>query len=169
MCCWKFKSLDEEGVSAPPAIDPPAGPEADFDRKSIVFNGFRRGPRLGPAANGAKAVARASLLNAPDRMLVTAMYEKGMSAHQIGELLGMSAAQVRRRASRLVRHVNGPLVSFILAERHRWTPQRRHIAELRLVQRRTLRQTVEATGLGPYRIRSECQAILAQYEAAVEP
>jgi hypothetical protein len=140
--------------------------------EGVESRSFEAGPgRLDRSAlreAGSRICHRASLLSPRDRTLVIGLYEKGLSAVDLARLLGLNAQTVRHHAARLARHLVSPLVNFILAERGRWSAQRRRVAEVRFLQRRTLRETAVETGLTLHIVRRESAAILAQFEAVVQ-
>jgi len=108
---------------------------------------------------------RAYLLSPEDRAVVEGFYHKGMTAVQLARLMGLHPGTVRRRTRDLILHLRSPLFSFVLAHRCQWSETRRSVAELHLLQRRTLRDTARQGRLTIHMVRREVEAIRARFEA----
>lgn len=108
---------------------------------------------------------RASLLSPEDRAVVEGFYDKGMSAVQLARLMDVHPGTVRRRTRELLRHLRSPLVSFVLAHRSQWSEPRQVVAELHILQRRTLRDTARRAHLTMHVVRREVEHIRARFEA----
>ncbi len=108
---------------------------------------------------------RALFLTPADRAIVQGFYDRGMSAAQLAGLIGVHPGTVRRRMRQLIAHLRSPMFGFILAQRGRWSRNRRTVAEMHLLQRRPLRETARRSHLTMHIVRRETDAIRAQFEA----
>ncbi len=100
-----------------------------------------------------QAIRRAVYLSAADRTIVVGMLAKGMSTEEIANLTRMSQSTIRRRIRKLTFHLISDLFSFVLAHRGAWNADKRRIAELRFLQRQTLRETARKSGVSMHHVR----------------
>lgn len=108
---------------------------------------------------------RAWFLSPPDRSLIHGALDAGMSPAQIAQLAGVCPETVRRRIRKLVAHLSSDLFTFILSHRGGWPVAKRRVADLRFLQRCSLRETTVRADMSMHRVRRFSDAILAQYEA----
>lgn len=108
---------------------------------------------------------RAAFLAPEDAALVRGVYEAGMSSVELARLMNLRPQTVRARLRRLLRHLDSGLFLFVLRHRGDWMRERRQVAELRVLQRRSLREAVRRSGLSLHQVRRHDDAIRAQFEA----
>jgi DNA-directed RNA polymerase specialized sigma subunit len=127
--------------------------------------GARRDPRFDAREAQDRLLRRAIYLSPEDRVLFTSVFEKGLSPTEASHLVGLTTPTIRRRLRELGRHLNSPLFAYVLTHRGGWSPERRRIAELRFLQRRSLRETVRKSGISMHQVRRHSDAIQSQFEA----
>ncbi|MBL1218164.1 MAG: hypothetical protein D8M59_11795 [Planctomycetes bacterium] len=88
-----------------------------------------------------------------------------MPPTQIAQLAGVCPETIRRRLRKLVSHLSSDLFTFVLTHRGSWPVAKRRIADLRFLQRCSLRETSVRADMSMHRVRRQSDAILAQYEA----
>lgn len=104
-------------------------------------------------------------LPARERALLTAMFIDGHGACEIAPLMGISARTVRRRIRRSAARVLSELFGFVLRERERWTPLRRRVAVLSVVEGLPTREVARQAGVTLHVVRRELLALRAQHAA----
>ncbi len=110
-----------------------------------------------PLADRALAalLQRARLLLPPDRALVELAIEQRLPACQVARLLGLHRATVSRRARRLIRRLQSPLVvNLIHNGRHQLPDELWQIGVERFVQQRTIREIADLHRISIYRVRT---------------
>ncbi len=130
-----------------------------------VGAGAKRSPHLDAREMSERLLRRAYFLHPTDRSLLHGAYKGGLTAIELASLTGVTADTVRSRLRKLRKHLVSDLFTFVLTHRGKWSQERRRVSELRFLQRRSIRDTVRASGVSMHYVRQHSDAILAQYDA----
>ena len=76
----------------------------------------------------------ANHLPTPDRVLLRSVYDRGISASELAQAVGVRPRAVRRRVRRLVQRVSSPAFTFVVRAEHAWPDRRRLIGHLFFLQ-----------------------------------
>ena len=120
-----------------------------------------RGEQMG------KILDRATVLAAPDRLLLEAVFRDGRTAVQVASLTGQPVRCVRRRVKRLVKRLVSPEFVFIVQHREKWPGTRRRIADACVIEGRSMQQAAKHLRLSFHSVRRHMEVIAGFFEAAV--
>jgi len=104
-------------------------------------------------------VRRAHWLDAEDRELVLAIFERGQSAAAIGTLTSTPARQIRRRIRQLVARLNDPRVAYVVAHKNSWGRTMQAVGRELFIRGRTMRQVSDTLGITLHSVRKHRDAI----------
>lgn len=114
---------------------------------------------------GSRLVRRAHWLEAQDREITLAYFDRGMNAAEIGTLLSMDPRCVRRRIKHIVARLEDPRCAYVIAHRGGWTTRRRSIAEGLFVRGESMREVSDRLGVSLHSVRRQRDAIEAMTQA----
>ncbi len=112
---------------------------------------------------------RAGWLPPPERALVESVFRDGRTAVEIAHLTRQDPRAVRRRVRRAVDRALSDRVAFVMRARTRWTPTRRRVADLTILEGLSMRAASQRLGVSYHTVRRHKEAIEALYNAANEP
>jgi DNA-binding transcriptional regulator LsrR (DeoR family) len=92
-------------------------------------------------------------------VLLRSVYDRGMSASELAQAVGVRPRTVRRRVRRLVQRVSSPAFTFIVRAEHAWPHRRRLIGHLFFLQGRTQRAVAARLGMSVHQVRREIDHI----------
>jgi len=104
-------------------------------------------------------------LEPSDRALLSAIYERGMTATAFAEAAGQKARTVRYRVRKLLDRVSSPGYRAIVAQREAWPRERQRVAEAVFLAGRTQRDAAKRLGMSLHQVRTEIERIRGLIEA----
>jgi DNA-directed RNA polymerase specialized sigma24 family protein len=113
-----------------------------------------------------RMVRRACWLEADDRELVLAMFERGHSAKAIGSMLGQPARVVRKRLRLLVARLSDPRVAYVVAHHNTWGRSRKLVARELFLNGHSMREVSQMLNLSLHTVRKHRNAIEAMTQAS---
>lgn len=106
----------------------------------------------------------------PDRALISAVYDHGLSATEVARVRGEQPRSVRRRVRKLAEHISSPAFTFVLLHKETWTPTRRRVAEQCILSGKSMRTAAKHLGTSLHNVRKEMNAINALIDLyTIEP
>ena len=120
---------------------------------SFDIRRFRRAAEVGVV------LGRAAHLSEGDGALLRAVLEKGQSAVQVGRLLGIGPAAVRRRVRVLVQRVQAPEFMLVVCSAAEWTPRRCAVGRSCFIEGVSIRAAAGVLGLSVHAVARERWAI----------
>lgn len=124
----------------------------------------RRGATFGCREDVERLLRLARHLAPADRALLTAVYDRGMSANALAEATLAKRRVLHRRVKQLIRRVSSPAFRFVLRRSDDWTASRRRIGEAVVCHGRSIRSTARQLGLSVHHVRREIDRIRALCE-----
>ncbi len=112
-----------------------------------------------------RILLRAAHLPDRDRALLESLYRDGMSAKDLARLARIPPRALRLRVHRLVRRLSSPRFAFVLVHAPHWPPLRRRVAELHILEGRSIRSTAALLGITLHQVRAHLAWIGMQIEA----
>lgn len=97
----------------------------------------------------------AEFLPDEDRVLLQAVYDRGMSPIEFARAIRARPRAIRHRVRGLVERVSSPLFQFVATQQGAWTSQRRLIAELNVLRGRSQRDVAQRLGVSLHLVRQE--------------
>ncbi len=127
-------------------------------------------PSPGPTSREAaeRIVALADGLSRPDRALLEAIYERGLSAAECARMAGRDVRWMQRRVKRLLTRLADPRYAFVYARHRHWPTFRRRVARAIFLEGRSRRRTARELGVSLHRVRREADRVAAMADAAAE-
>ncbi|MCC7145143.1 MAG: hypothetical protein IT443_01720 [Phycisphaeraceae bacterium] len=113
-----------------------------------------------------QVLALAEHLPAEERMLMDQLFRYGLSFRQVAKLTGQKKWQVHREAEVLLRHMRSPLFRFVAGRRDLFSKKTQRVADVVVLQRRSLRQAAADTGLSLHAVRLRLRELHALALAA---
>ena len=104
---------------------------------------------------------RAAWCTPSDRVLVSAIYEDGMTASQIAIMSCRSPRAVRRKIRQLVARILSDRFTYVLQNRDAWPPTRRRVATACVLHGRSMRNAAKHLNVTMHTIRKEMGIIEA--------
>ena len=104
-------------------------------------------------------------LEESDRLLVEQVYRHGVQIADVARLSGRSPKNLRRRVDKLLKHMNGPLFSFMLAHGGLLSGATRRTAELVILKGYSLRRASEINNQSLHQTRRHMQTVQALAQA----
>ncbi len=108
---------------------------------------------------------RAVHLEESDRLLIEQVYRHGVGIVDVARLSGQSPKNLRRRVDKLLKHINGPLFSFMLAHSDLLSEATRRTADLVVLKGCSLRRASEISNQSLHQTRQHMQIVQALAEA----
>lgn len=112
-----------------------------------------------------RLMRRAQYLKPEDRSIIYGVYRNAMTPAEIAMIAGVNVETIRRKLRILLKHLSNEMFSYILSSSSDWSPERKQIAKLRFLQRRSMRDTARMSKLSMHTVRIHCEAIKAHFEA----
>lgn len=106
-----------------------------------------------------RLLERAQLLDEPDRLLIEAVYEHGLSVAAIARLRQRSPSCVYHKLKQLLARIRSPLFEYVAAHRDVLPIDIRRTAEAIALRGRTQRQTAALTRQSLHTVRRHMQAV----------
>jgi hypothetical protein len=106
-------------------------------------------------------------LGGRDRVLVQAVYRRGLTASDFATVTGQDARTIRRQLNRIMRRLRSPLFRFVVRERVHWPPLRREIAEAVVLRGEVQRMVAQRLNVPLHRVRHEIWHVRALSETAI--
>ncbi len=111
-----------------------------------------------------KLLDLAEYLPEEDRVLLQAVYDRGMRPIDFARAIRARPRTIRHRVRGLMERVSSPLFQFVAAQQGAWPIQRRLIAELTVFRGRSQREVARRLGISLHHVRQELIRISAQCE-----
>ncbi len=115
-----------------------------------------------------RIIRRADWLDAPDRELILAYFDRGLSAARISAINGSDPRNIRRRVRRLIARLNDPRVAYVVAHSGGWGRSRCSVARELFLRGRSMRETSQKLGISLHSVRKHRDAIEAMALAEQE-
>ncbi len=113
-----------------------------------------------------RVLDRAEWLPADERTLIESVFRDGRTAVEVAHLTREDPRAVRRRVRRAVDRAMSDRLAFVVRARGSWSPTRRRVADLTVIEGVSMRAASERLGLSYHTVRRHREAIEALYSAA---
>ncbi|MEQ8770301.1 MAG: hypothetical protein RIB60_07310 [Phycisphaerales bacterium] len=113
-----------------------------------------------------RVLDRAEWLPASERTLVESVFRDGRTAVEIAHLTREDPRAVRRRVRRAVDRAMSDRLAFVMRARAGWSPTRRRVADLTIVEGVSMRIASQRLGLSYHTVRRHKEAIEALFNEA---
>ena len=111
-------------------------------------------------------VQLADHLSPPDRELILAYFDRGLSAAAIARLAGDKARRVQYRLRALTDHLRSPEFAFVINHAQQWSQERAKVGELIFLKRLPQQKVADRLNLTTWQVRKHCTAIRTLLEQA---
>ena len=115
-------------------------------------------------ASAERLLDYADHLDAPDRALLRAVFDRGLTSTDLARVIGQEPRAVRRRVQRLVGRIGSASFQFVMRNCDGWPSSRRQVGELIILRGSTQRGAAVQLGLSLHLVRREIEHIRALYE-----
>lgn len=132
--------------------------ECDAIDRELAENGHLAG-RSDRREIAEMIVDRARFLEAGDRALIRAIYERGLTVADLAKAHGASERTLQRRVRRLIQRLASPEFQAVLRQRMGWPVLQRRVAERVFLRGQSLRAAALELGVSLYQVRLEVQRI----------
>ncbi|HYF15632.1 MAG TPA: hypothetical protein VD971_11235 [Phycisphaerales bacterium] len=109
-------------------------------------------------------VRKSVFLDAAERALLLAVFERGQTAAEIARITGAKPQTVRRRIKLLVQRVDDPLFAFTAARSDAWPAPLRRVARACFVRGYSMRRASTELRMSLHTVRRHHDAVLSLYE-----
>lgn len=99
-----------------------------------------------------------------DRVLLQAVYDRGMRPSEFAKAIRVRPRSIRLRIRRIVARVGSPMYQFVVGQRDSWPEPRRTIAELVILRGESQREVARRLGVSLHCVRQEVSRLRAQSE-----
>ncbi|GJM19230.1 MAG: hypothetical protein DHS20C14_14430 [Phycisphaeraceae bacterium] len=113
-----------------------------------------------------RVLDRSAWLPPSERTLVESVFRDGRTAVEIARLSNADARRVRRRIRRAVDRAMSPRLAFVMTSRAAWSPTRRRIADLLVIEGLSMRGASDRLGVSYHTVRRHKDAIDALFAEA---
>jgi len=148
------ENLLASGLRPTSASEPRLSPRVDVEHASDLRRRHAR-------SMIERLVEMAGALPKSDRVLIETLYRDGRSASELAAIRGEDARAIRRRVRRLVRRVLSPEFRFVAMHKHEWPRTRRAVAEICVIEGRSLRDAAASLGTSLHAVRRHRDTIAA--------
>ncbi len=115
-------------------------------------------------ASAERLLDYANHLDASDRALLRAVFDRGLTSTDLAEVIGQEPRAVRRRVQRLVERIGSASFQFVMRNCDGWPSSRRRVGESIILRGSTQRRAAVQLGLSLHQVRQEIERIRALYE-----